>query len=76
LKLLFVSDTSSEIQPITIKNLRFYVDTGQMITDVSGNQVQTLGEGITLQVRTSVNYIPPSIDDVTNGLNTPLDNDT
>ena len=76
LKLLFVSDTQSELQPITIKNLRFYVDTGQMITDVGGNQIQTLGEGITLQVRTSVNYIPPSIDDVTNGLNTQEDNNT
>jgi len=47
-----------------------------MITDVGGNQIQTLGEGITLQVRTSVNYIPPSIDDVTNGLNTQEDNNT
>ena len=75
LKLLFVSDTQSETQTITIKNLRFYVDTGQTIT-VGGNQVQTLGEGITLQVRTSVNYIPPSVDDVTNGLNTQGDNNT
>jgi hypothetical protein len=43
---------------------------------MSGNQIQTIGEGITLQVRTSVNYIPPSIDDVTNGLNTQEDNKT
>ena len=76
LKLLFVSDTQSEPQTITIKNLRFYVDTGHTITDMSGNQIQTIGEGITLQVRTSVNYIPPSIDDVTNGLNTQEDNKT
>jgi len=75
LKLLFTSDNPSEPQTITIKNLRFYVDTGQTIT-VGSNQVQTLGEGITLQVRTSVNYIPPSVDDVTNGLNTQEDNNT
>lgn len=69
LKLLFYDDSFNTMDPnsipqVTISNLRFYVDTG--IKDAQNNQ--TLGEGVLLEVSTQSEYVPPSVNDVTNGL--------